>query len=212
MFLREPKIPFSDSSNPRASGVLQMEEVLDTSITVSKDQIRTFDQQTHLLRGMLQNKSLRLDKLRDYGLPRSTLPPSRAAPSGLNRHSRSRVSRAHDRTHRLPLRRGRRPKKKSHQKKAATQKGTKPYSPVNTPSRGGAPLPSPHRLDGRLIRPPVLDVRSRPTSRRTYKQEITAIKQKSNGNFEPKYKAKEVRCTLESVCTKGTSSGSGGLL
>jgi len=42
--LKGIKTPFSDSSNPRASGVLQKEEVLDTSITVSKDQIRTFDQ------------------------------------------------------------------------------------------------------------------------------------------------------------------------
>ena len=159
MFLREPKIPFSNSSNPRALGVLQKEEVLDTSITISKDQIRIFDQQTHLLRGMLQNESLRLDKLRDYGLHRSALHPSRAAPSGLSRHCRSRVGRAHDRTHHLPLRRGRRPeKKKSHQKKAVTQKGTKPYSPVNTPSRGGAPLPSPHRLDVWFIRCLVLDV------------------------------------------------------
>ena len=184
MFLREQKIPFSNSSNPRASGVLQMEEVLDTSITVSKDQIRTFDQQTHLLRGLLQNKSLRLDKLRDYGLLRSALHPSRAAPSGLSQRSRSRVGRAHDRTHRLPLRRGRRPeKKKSQQKKAATQKGTKPYSPVNTPSRGSAPLPSPHRLDGWLIHRPLLDVRRRPTRRRTCKQESTTIKQGSKGNF-----------------------------
>ena len=170
MFLREPKIPFSDSSNPRASGVLQKKEVLNTSITVSKDQIRIFDQQTHLLRGMLQNESLRLDKLRDYGLPRSALPPSRAAPSGLSRHSRSRVGRAHDRTHRLPLRRGWMPeKKKSHQEKATTQKGTKPYSPVTTPSRGGAPLLSPPRLDGRLICRPLLDFRRHPTRRRTCK-------------------------------------------
>ena len=83
MFLREPKIPFSDSSNPRASGLLQEEEVQDTSITISKDQIRTSDQQTHLLRGVLLNESFRLDKLRDHGLPRSALPLSRAAPTRL---------------------------------------------------------------------------------------------------------------------------------
>ena len=119
MFLSEPKMPFSDSSNPRASGVLQKEEVLNTSITVPKDQIRTFDQQTHLLRGMLQNESLLLDKLRDYGLPRSALPPSRAALTGLSRRSRSRVGRAHDKANRLPLGRRRRPKKrKSHQNQA----------------------------------------------------------------------------------------------
>src|SRR6185312_15139270 len=38
MFLREPKIPFSDSSNPRASGLLQKEgETLDTLTTKSKE-------------------------------------------------------------------------------------------------------------------------------------------------------------------------------
>ena len=170
MFLREPKIAFSDSSNPRVSGVLQKEEVPDTSITISKDQIRTFYQQTHLLRGVLQNESLRLDKLRDHSLPRSALPPSRAAPSGLSQRSRRRVGRAHDRTHNLPLRRGRMPeKKKSHQEKATTQKSTNPYSPVTTPGRSGTPLPSPQRLDGWLIRRPLLDVRRRPTRRRTCK-------------------------------------------
>ena len=110
MFLREPKIPFSDSSNPRASGLLRKEEALDTSITVSKDQIQKFDQQTHLLRGVLQNESLRLDKLRDHGLSRSALPLSRAAPIGLSQCSRSRVDRAHYGAHSLPLRR--RPVKK----------------------------------------------------------------------------------------------------
>ena len=33
-----------------------------------------------------------------------------------------------------------------------------PYSPITTPSRSGAPLPSPHRLNVRLIRRPLLDV------------------------------------------------------
>ena len=103
-------------------------------------------------------------------------------------------------------------KKKSHQEKATTQKGTKPYSPVTTLSRDGAPLPSPHRLNGWLIRRPLLDVRCRPTSRRIDKQDSTMINQGSKGKFKSKYKAKEVRCTLESVCAKGTSSGSGGLL
>ena len=170
MFLREPKIPFSDSSNPRASGVLQKEEVPDTSITISKDQIRTSDQQTHLLRGVLLNESFRLDKLRDHGLSRSALPLSGAAPTRLGRRSRSRVDRAHDRAHSLPLRRGRMPeKKKGHQEKATTQKSTNLYSPVTTPGRSGTLLSSPHRLDGWLIRRPLLDVRRRPTRRRTCK-------------------------------------------
>src|SRR6185503_1384659 len=115
-----------------------------------------------LLRGVLQNESLCPDKLRDNALSRSTLPLSRAAPTRLNRRSRSRVDRTHDRANRLPLGRRRRPKKrKSHQEKAITQKGTKTYSPVTT-RRGGALLPSLHRLDGRLIRRPLLDVRCRP--------------------------------------------------
>ena len=96
--------------------------------------------------------------------------------------------------------------------KRNTPKKHNPYSPITTPSRSGAPLTSPHRLNVRLIRRPILDVRCRPTSRRTCKQNTTAINQGSNGQLEPKYKTKEVRCTLESVYAKGTSSGSGGLL
>ena len=103
-------------------------------------------------------------------------------------------------------------RRKAIKEKATTQKGTKPYLPVNTPSRGSAPLPSPHGLDGWLIRRPLLDVRRRPTRRRTCKQDSIAIKQGSKGNFKTEYKEKEVRCTLESVCAKGTSLGSGGLL
>ena len=162
---------------------------------------------------MLQHEFLRLNKLRDHALSRSALPLRRTAPTGHSRHSRSRDSRAHDRTHHLPLGRRRRPeKKKSHQGNATTQKGTKTYSPVTTPSRSGTPLLSPHRFDGRLIRRPLLDVRRHPTCQRTCKQDSTMIKQGSKGNFKSEYKTKEVRGTLESVCTKGTSSGSGGLL
>ena len=212
MFLRESKIPFADSSFPRASGLLQKEEVLDTSITKSKKQMQAIDQQPHLLRGVLQHEFLRLNKLRDHALSRSALPLSRAAPTGFSRCSRSRVGRAHYGTHRMPLRRRRPEKKKNHQEKTTTQKGTKPYSPVTTPSRGGAPLPSLHRFDGWFICRPLLDIGRRPTRRRTYKQDTTAIKQGSNGKFKTKYKTKEVRYTLESVCAKGTSSGSGGLL
>jgi len=165
----------------------------------------------HLLRGGLQHEFLRLDKLWDHALSRSALPLSRATPTGLSRRSRSRVDRAHDRAHSLPLRRGRMPeKKKSHQEKATTQKSTNPYSPVTTPGRSGTPLPSPHRLDGWFIRRPLLDVRCRPTYRRTCKQDPITVKQGSKGNSKPEYK--EVRCTLESVCARGTSSGSGGLL
>ena len=162
---------------------------------------------------MLQHESLRLGEFRDHAQSRSTLPPSRAAPAGFSRRRRSRDSRAHDGAHRLPLRRGRRSeKKKNHQENTTTQKRTKLYLSARTPSRGGTPLLSPHRLDCWLIRPPLLSVRRRPTSRRTCEQDTTAIKQGSYGNFKQKHKAKEVRCTLELVCTKGTSSGSGGLL
>ena len=140
---------------------------------------------------MLQNESLRLDKLRDYGLPRSALPSSRAAPSKLSRRGRSRDGQALNRTHRLPLGRRRRPeKKKSHQGNTTTQKGTKPYSLVTTPSRSGTPLPSPHRLDNRLLRRPVLDVRFRPTCRTTCKQDSIAIKQGFKGNLKSKMQDK----------------------
>ena len=91
--------------------MLQKEEVLDTSIKASKEQIQEVDQQTHLLRGVLQNKSLCLDKLRDHGLSRGTLPLSRAAPTGLSRCSRSQIDRTHYGAHHQPLRR-RRPEKK----------------------------------------------------------------------------------------------------
>jgi len=74
------------------------------------------------------------------------------------------------------------------------------------------PASNPRRLDCQLVCRPVLDIRRRPTSRRTCKQDITAINQGSSGHSEPKYKTKEVRCTLESVYAKGTSSGSEGLL
>ena len=164
MLLREEKIPFSDSSTPRASGLLQKQEVLKLQLQYQKEQMQAIHQQKNLLRGVFQHEFLRLHKLWDYDLSQSTLPLSRAAPTGLSRRNKSRVDRACDRAHRLPLRRGRRPeKKKSHQEKATIQKGTKLYSPVATPSRGGAPLPSPHRLDDRLIRRPLLDVRRRPT-------------------------------------------------
>ena len=193
MFLRESKIPFADSSIHRASGLLQKEEVLDTSITKSKKQMQAIDQQPHLLRGVLQHEFLRLNKLRDHVLSRSALPLSRAAPTRLSRCSRSRVDRAHYRAHRLSLRRGRRPeKKKSHQEKATIQKGTKLYSPVTTPSRSNTPLPSPRRLNCRLVRRPVLDIRRHSTGRWTCKQDTTTINQGFNNQFEPKYKTKEV--------------------
>ena len=175
--------------------------------------MQAIDQQPHLLRGMLQHESLRLNKLLDHALSRSALPLSRAAPTGLSRRSRSRDGSAHYGTHRLPLGgRRRSEKKKRHQGKATTQKDTKLYSPVTAPSRGGTPLSSPHRLHGRLIYRPLLDVRCRPTSRRTCKQETTAINRGSNSPIEQRCKTKEVRCTLESVCARDASSGNGGLL
>ena len=143
---------------------------------------------------------------------RSALPYSRTVPSGLSLHGRSRDGQALNKAHRLPLGRRRWPKKrKSHQEKAITEKGTKTYSPVTT-RRGGAPLPSLHRLDGRLIHRPLLDVRCCPTRRRTCEQESTTNNQGSKGNYKSEYKAKEIRCTLESVRTRGTSSSSGDLL
>jgi len=100
---------------------------------------------------------------------------------------------------------------KAIKKKAITQKAAKTYSPVTT-RRGSAPLPSLHRLDGRLIHRPLLDVRCCPTRRRTCEQESTTNNQGSKGNYKSEYKAKEIRCTLESVRTRGTSSSSGDLL
>jgi len=46
MVLRESKIPFTGSSIPRTSGLLRKEEVLDTSIKTSEEQIQKVDQQT----------------------------------------------------------------------------------------------------------------------------------------------------------------------
>ena len=108
---------------------------------------------------MFKHEFLWLSKFRDHTQPRSTLSLSRATHTGLSQRCGSRDSRAHNRAHHLSLGRRRRPKKrKSHQEKAITQKGTKTYSPVTT-RRGGAPLPSLHRLDGRFICRPLLDIR-----------------------------------------------------
>ena len=118
---------------------------------------------------MFKHEFLRLSKFRDHAQPRSTLPLNRATPTGLSRRRGSRDSGAHNRAHRLPLGRRRRPKKKkSHQKQTQDlRKSTNSYSPVTTTSRSGAPLSSHHRLNGRLVRRPVLDVQRRPTSQRT---------------------------------------------
>ena len=123
----------------------------------------------HLLRGMLQHEFLRLGKLRDHAQSRSTLPLSRATPAGFSRSRGSHDDGAHNRAHRLPLGRRRRPKKrKSHQNQVQPPpEKYNPYSPITTPSRSGAPLPSPHRLNGWLIRRPLLDVRRHPTCRKT---------------------------------------------
>jgi len=165
------------------------------------------------MRGVFQNESLRPDKLRDNALSRSTLPLGRAATTGLSRRSRCRIDSTQVRANRPPLRRRRWPKKwKRHQEKVTTQKGTMMYSPIAAPSRGGAPFPSHHRLDGRFIHRPLLDVRHRPTTRWTCGQNTTAINQRFSSLTKMECKTKKVRCTLESVCTNGTSSGSGGLL
>ena len=103
---------------------------------------------------------------------------------------------------------------KSHQKtNARPQKNTNSYSPVTTTSKSGPPLPSPCRLDGRVVRRPVLDIRRRPTSRWTCtpKTQPSSV-ENPTAQSNKKSKKKEVRFTLESVCARGTSSGSGGLL
>ena len=174
MIWRGPCSPLYSLGNRVTWKVLAQErldcyKMMKYSILQSKQKRQAVDQQLDLLRGVLQHEFLRLDKLRDHALSRSAPPLSRAAPARLCRSSRSRVDRAHDRAHHPPLGGRRRPeKKKSHQEKATTQKGTKTYSPVTTPSRNGTPLPSPHRLDEWIIHPH-LDVRRRLTCRRTYK-------------------------------------------
>ena len=50
-----------------------------------------------------------------------------------------------------------------------------PYSPVTTPSRSDAPFPRLIRINGRLIRRPIPDVRRRSTGRGTYTPETTII-------------------------------------
>ena len=170
MFLRElKKSPFPTHQSQEHLKCYKRKEVPDTSIKTSEEQIPKVNEQTHLLMRLLQHKFRRPSKPQDKSLSRSTLPFSRAAPTGLSRCNRSRVGRTHDRANRLPLGRRRRPKKKkSHQKQMQDlRKSTNSYSPVTTTSRSGAPLSSLHRLDGRLVRRPVLDVQRRPTSQRT---------------------------------------------
>ena len=58
---------------------------------------------------------------------------------------------------------------------ARLQKNTNSYSLVTANSRSNPPLLSPCRLDGRLVRRLVLDIRRRPTSRRTYAPKSTII-------------------------------------
>ena len=66
---------------------------------------------------MLQHEFLRLGKLRDHAQSRSTPPLSRATPARFSRSRGNHDDGAHNRAHRLPLGRRRRPKKKkSHQK------------------------------------------------------------------------------------------------
>jgi hypothetical protein len=95
---------------------------------------------------------------------------------------------------------------------ARLQKSNSSNSPINATNGDSPPLLGPPRIDGRLVRRPILDIRRRPTGRRTWKQDSTAINQGSNSSIKQKSKAKTVRVTLESVCANGTSSGSGGLL
>ena len=100
MLLREAKIgSLTVSSIPRASGLLQSKEVPDTSVQKQRKKTGVAYQQLHLLRRLLQNKFLRLDKLRDTAQSRSTLPPGRTTPHRLARCSRSRGGWAHNGTH-----------------------------------------------------------------------------------------------------------------
>ena len=164
MFLRESKIPLSDSSITRASGLLQKQEVLKLQLQYQKEQMQAIHQQKNLLRGVFQHEFLRLHKLWDYDLSQSTLPLSRAAPTGLSRRNKSRVDRACDRAHRLPLRRGRSPEKKkekpsrkgnnseryqavltyhySQQKRYSASESSQIRRPAHPPSAPGHPTPS----------------------------------------------------------------------
>ena len=163
---------------------------------------------------MFEHELPRLSKLQDHAQPRSALPLSRATPARFSRRSGSRDGRAINRAHRLPLGRGRRPKKKKKPSKenARLQKSNSLNSPINATNGDSPPLLGPPRIDGRLVRCPILDIRRHPTGRRTWKQDSTAINQGSNSSIKQKSKAKPVRVTLESVCANSTSSGSGGLL
>ena len=65
---------------------------------------------------------------------------------------------------------------KSHQKlNARPQKSNSSNSPINATSGSSPPLPGLPRIDSWLIRDLVLDIRRRPTDRRTWKQDTTAI-------------------------------------
>ena len=162
---------------------------------------------------MFKHDFLQLGKLRNSAKPRSALPPSRATPTGFSRHSRSRDGWAHNRAHRSPLGRRRRPKKKKSHKKQAQDFRKVPIHThlsllpaeaalrfrVIVESTAGSSVTRPWTSDAvRLADGPA--------------QNTTFISPKSNSSIKQKSKEKVVRFTIESVCARGASSGSGALL
>ena len=164
MVFKESKISFSVLSTPRASGLLQNKGSTRYTSTKGKKAKTSSHQQLHLLRRLLQHEFLRLDKLRDTAQPRSTLPPGRTTPSdSLDIVGVEAAELTTELTARFLEGEGGLRRRKAIKNKFKTQKSDSSYSTITATSGGGPPLPGPCRLDGRLVRRPVTDIRRHPT-------------------------------------------------
>ena len=163
---------------------------------------------------MFKHEFLRLSSLWDPAQPRSTLPLSRATAARLSQCSGSRDDRAHNKAHRLPLERRRRPKKKKRHQKQIQDFRKVPVCthlsllPAEAALRFRVLADS---TDGSSAAPSWTSDAVRLADGPANKKTIV-ISRRSNNSIEQKSKAKVVRCTLESVCATGATSGSGGLL
>ena len=158
---------------------------------------------------MLQHEFLRLGKLRDHAQPRSTL-----RPTGLSRRCGSHDGRTHNRAHRLPLGRRRRPKKrKSHQKQMQHLRKVSTRThlsilPVEAALRFRVFLESTAGLStARSWTSDAVRLADGPA----YQKQPSSVEDPTT-RTRKRAKEKEVRFTLELVCIRGTSSGNGGLL
>ena len=122
--IKGTKNPLLRLINPKSIWIAAKRQKYSTlQPQTQRNKRQAVDQQSDLLRGVLQHEFLRLSKLRDHTQPRSTLPLGKTTPAGLSRRNRSRDGRALSGAHRLPLERGKRPRKK---KKAIKRKRKTP--------------------------------------------------------------------------------------